>query len=241
MTAVRKRCGACATVFGLLAAGLAFPVDAMPAAGVPVGTVHNAAISTDTKAVPPENLGTHRVLVNGVRLEVMVREVAVADGLTTLTFTVHDPRENGHPVVVGDVFTGLQVGAAAEDGAESGDRSSQAGPRPGGVSLIDSASGKVYYMVVDAQGTCLCAQKPAGQSLLPGQMVTFSVSFAALPREVKTVSVAIPIAGVYLDIPVQHSGSSATRGAQSQGGGAEPVKRPIHAPIVDSIFVAEDK
>ncbi|MDO4258013.1 MAG: hypothetical protein Q4C87_00675 [Actinomycetaceae bacterium] len=205
-----RRVSACGLI-ALGAASFVLSVQFMPAAGA------TPFADRTSNAIPPENLGAHRVLIKDHRVEVMVRDVVVSNGLTTVTFSLHDPRESGDPIPIGDVFT------IAPKGHFPKDRS------PSGVTLIDSSTGKIYYVAAGSDGQCLCSQEPSELTLHPGRTTVLSATFAALPREVKAVSVVIPIAGIYPDIPVQHRSSS----------NGMPIKNPIHAPISDSLFINE--
>lgn len=70
-----------------------------------------------------------------------------------------------------------------------------------GVYVVDATNGKRHLPARDANDNCVCSV-PGNQRVQPGDTVTYSAVYRAVPAGVDTVSVFIPSAGVFDDIPV---------------------------------------
>ena len=70
-----------------------------------------------------------------------------------------------------------------------------------GVYVVDATNGKRHLPARDGDDDCVCSV-PGNQRVKPGHTVTYSAVYRAVPAGVDTVSVFIPSAGVFDDIPV---------------------------------------
>jgi hypothetical protein len=70
----------------------------------------------------------------------------------------------------------------------------------GGVSLIDPAGKKKYFVARDADGKCICSQSM--KDLAPGASANVWAKFPAPPDDVQTVSIVVPHFSPMDDVPL---------------------------------------
>lgn len=70
-----------------------------------------------------------------------------------------------------------------------------------GVRLLDTTAKKAYLPAVTADGACVCSPDDANTMTFTSS-VWVTVTFAAPPVSVTTVSVAVPTFGTFTDVPV---------------------------------------
>jgi hypothetical protein len=70
-----------------------------------------------------------------------------------------------------------------------------------GVTVLDTSNKKIYRSAYDTAGGCLCSSTD-GVSISRGATTVLQTSFAAVPDDVDTVTVTIPMAGAFENVPV---------------------------------------
>ena len=70
-----------------------------------------------------------------------------------------------------------------------------------GVTVLDTSSKKIYRSAYDTAGGCLCSSTD-GVAIARGATTVLQTSFAAVPDDVDTVTVTIPMAGAFENVPV---------------------------------------
>ncbi len=70
-----------------------------------------------------------------------------------------------------------------------------------GIRLLDTTAKKAYLPAVTADGACVCSPDD-GNTMTFNSSVWVTVTFAAPPASVTTVSVAVPAFGTFTDVPV---------------------------------------
>jgi hypothetical protein len=71
-----------------------------------------------------------------------------------------------------------------------------------GVAIIDTGAAKRYLPARSADHQCMCSGGLVSTTIGPDQTVYLSAVYQGLPAEVTKVSVDIPHAGVFGDVPV---------------------------------------
>lgn len=71
-----------------------------------------------------------------------------------------------------------------------------------GVFVVDAANAKRHSVARDPSGRCVCSAAQNAYGISPEQQVTLTAVFAAVPEDVSTVSVVIPLVGEFADVPV---------------------------------------
>lgn len=71
----------------------------------------------------------------------------------------------------------------------------------GGVTLVDAANKKKYFVVRDTDGTCVCSTKI--QNIKPSTRAVLWAKFPAPPEDVKSLSISVPHFAPMDDVPLQ--------------------------------------
>lgn len=127
-------------------------------------------------------------------MSVQVNSVVVRDGVTTLTYSLTNSGKERFQVAA-SLSDGIlqQVNGKAVDGD---------GLSADGTYLVDTASAQRYLVGRGPNGACVCDQGLAGAFIAPGESRSFSSVFKALPDAVTKVTVVVPGAGAFTDVPV---------------------------------------
>lgn len=72
----------------------------------------------------------------------------------------------------------------------------------GGVTLVDSAGKKKYFVVRDSESNCVCSH--GLKDLAPASRANLWAKFPAPPDDVQKISVVIPHFGPLDDVPISH-------------------------------------
>lgn len=136
-----------------------------------------------------------------VSLKIALNSVTVSGGTTTVLFSVTNTEgEAGDDWQVADHLSdGVSGVPLNADGAVS-DKSGD-GSNTDGVTVLDTTNQQVYRAAYDTGGNCLCSST-SSQFIEPGYTVVFQTTFAALPEDVGSVTVSIPMAGAFENVPV---------------------------------------
>ncbi|BDA64811.1 hypothetical protein [Actinomyces capricornis] len=161
------------------------------------GSTEPVPISTELPV-----LASRETSQNGRSLTMTLNSVTVSGGVTTVLFSVTNMGSEGsdHWQVgsnLADDISGVPLNA---EGAVS--NTPVRDDNADGVTIIDTANSQVYRAAYDTGGSCLCSSGLSGVFVDPGQTVVFQTSFAALPEDVSTVTVTIPLAGSFDNVSV---------------------------------------
>lgn len=170
----------------------------------PSGSVGAAQASPAATHLPV--IESRKASIRGNDATIALNEVVVADGLTTVTWTVTNDEAGSRMLQLTlvvpsgqSVFSDGRTGAVPGSGTEvEGDLSAV-----DGVFLIDAVNRLRYLPARDAQGTCACSRTERYETIAGGQSRSFSAVFRAIPAGVDTVGVSIPLAGTFSRVAVQ--------------------------------------
>ena len=160
-------------------------------------TTPDTSASPSTPAPPVAVIASKNTSVEEVPLRIDLVSVRVEGGLTLVDFAVTNTGTKGS----------LQVAAAFNDGSTTKDANGKVVmpsdyDSADGVYLLDDVSKKRYLPARNAQGSCVCSVGLSATFVRPGQSVTLSAVFKAVPAEVSTITVYIPKAGTFTNVPV---------------------------------------
>jgi hypothetical protein len=176
----------------LAGCGLVAPQAPTSAGSVPVQNPGQPATAPATTA-PTELpvLGTRTTGSHNAALEVSLREIRSGAGAMTVTFSLTNRASTGETVWVNSFFDDGVIQSATE-GTYTVD----------GVSIIDTQNAKRYLPARSADHRCMCSTGLGTTTIGRDQTVFLSAVFQAVPADVTKVSVDIPHAGTFADIPV---------------------------------------
>ncbi|WP_228069783.1 hypothetical protein [Actinomyces bowdenii] len=134
-------------------------------------------------------------------LTITLNSVTVSGGVTTVLFSVTNANtEAGDDWMpwdnLSDQVSGVPLnseGAVSDSGGTNYNTD--------GVTILDTTNNEIYRAAYDTGGNCLCSPT-SGLDIAPGRTVVFQTSFAALPEDVSTVTVTIPLAGSFDNVSV---------------------------------------
>lgn len=114
-----------------------------------------------------------------------------SDDVVTAKFSITVPASSDDNFQVSDNL------ASKEDGFNKGQ------DKASGVTLIDEAGGKRYFVLTDSDGQCLCSTNIAGDGFIDqGDTAQLYAKFPAPPQGTKTVSFELPTFQTIDDVPI---------------------------------------
>ena len=137
-------------------------------------------------------------------LPIYLNSVEVTGGLTVVTFSVEVPYDaNADTWWPHNSFsTGETLPVSDPEEKMTGEaESGQTIYSTNGVVMIDTVNNQSYHAAYDLDYHCLCSTG-FDYSWDPGTTHTLFTSFAALPEDVDTVTVSIPGAPAFTEVPV---------------------------------------
>lgn len=143
------------------------------------------------------NLGSYETSIDGEAATVTLNSVDGTGSNITVTFTVtnNDPESD---MWVYDSFSDGDDSVPQADGkASPGGKTNNAD----GLTLTEPSSSTVYRVAYDGNGGCLCSG-PLEQYVKPGNSVVLQATFAGVPAEASTVTIAIPSGGTFSNVTV---------------------------------------
>jgi len=193
------------TIPGLIqpSASPSAPASNAPASGsaTSAATPPSATPSASVPDLPV--IAARKATINGDASTISLNEVAVRNGVTSITWTL----TNNMPTGKGD--TGIQMTSNVfSDGQNArvpgtDEQIPEDSYYVDGVFLIDTVNKLRYLPARDANGVCVCTYAPSSIFIRPGTSESFNAVFKALPDGVSTIDVSIPHAGTFGDVPVQ--------------------------------------
>lgn len=143
---------------------------------------------------------------SGHGLRIDLNAVTTSGAVTTVVFTAVNTNK---AVNTKKADEELVIGARFDDGTDRVPVNDKGSTKEGkglystdGVKLIEGRHAKVYRAAYDASGDCLCSTKLNNVSVKGGESVVLQTIFAGLPKDVTTVDVTIPEAGVFKKVKV---------------------------------------
>lgn len=148
-----------------------------PAASGSAAVAGSAAASASAPAV----VATRTATVGGADLTFSLSPLRVTGEVMTLDFTVTNRGGRAFSPMArfGNGWVGYNVGA---------------------VYVLDLVNARRHLVATSADGGCACSGTLSPVEV--GDAVTYSAVFRAVPADVPTVSVVIPLAGTISDVPV---------------------------------------
>lgn len=136
---------------------------------------------------------------DGLRID--LNEVTTSSAATTVVFTAVNTKKSSEDLFINGRF---------DDGTDRVPMNDKGSTKEGegkwfttdGVKLIEGKHAKVYRAAYDTSGGCLCSTELAQVSIKGGESVVLQTIFAGLPKDVTTVDVTIPEAGVFKKVKV---------------------------------------
>lgn len=173
-------------------------------ASSPPATVAPTAQPTATSTTAPELpvIATKSISLSGRSATVMLNEVVVRNGVTSITWTLRNdqsPERDGLGIQMTDQFGDgkrARVPGTNQEVPEDG-------AYVDGVYLLDTVNRLRYLPARDAEGTCVCTYAPSSVFIRAGASQSFDAVFKAVPDGVATIDVVIPRAGTFRSVPVQ--------------------------------------
>lgn len=180
------------------------PSTAPPSATESATTV--AATEQPTESPSAEALpvlASKSVNFSEIPATIMLNQVIVRDGVTSITWTLRNDD---------DPTTGQRLGIQMTGQFSDGQYATVPGsnrkvPDDGfyvdGAYLLDTVNKLRYLPARDSEGRCVCTYAPSSVFVRPGASQSFDAVFKALPDGVTTVDVVIPRAGTFRGVQVQ--------------------------------------
>ena len=148
-------------------------------------------------------LASKSVNFSEIPATIMLNQVIVLDGVTSITWTLRNDD---------DPTTGRRLGIQMTGQFSDGQYATLPGsnrkvPDDGfyvdGAYLLDTVNKLRYLPARDSEGRCVCTYAPSSVFVRPGMSQSFDAVFKALPDGVTTVDVVIPRAGTFRVVQVQ--------------------------------------
>lgn len=154
--------------------------SATTAAAPAAGSAAGSGAGSGGGGTPLPVLATRSFALSGGEVEVAITTFAQEGETLTLDFTVTN--DSAEPLEAVRFGTGRRA-------------------EVDGIYVVDAAHGRRHLPARSADGSCVCSST-MGLAVHPGQSLTFSVVFGALPEGVTSATVVIPLAGSFVDLPV---------------------------------------
>ena len=145
---------------------------------------------------------------SGHGLRIDLNAVTTSGAVTTVVFTAVNTnkavntKKADEELVIGARFDDGTYRVPVNDKGRTKDGGYHLWHTTDGVKLIEGKHAKVYRAAYDASGDCLCSTKLNNVSVKGGESVVLQTIFAGLPKDVTTVDVTIPEAGVFKKVKV---------------------------------------
>ncbi len=175
-------------------------------AGAEVAEDLQASAGPDAEPQPvPADLpvvATRSTSHGSIPVEIDLNSVSAAGEVMTVVFTVRNVGDDNDWQISDYFDDGLYTTPLDEDGTRSEESDTIHGSTTDGVSVVDTTNGTMYRAAYDAAGNCACNVDLGGKFVDPGQELVLTTMFAAPPEDVETVTVQIPGAGAFTDVPL---------------------------------------
>ena len=137
---------------------------------------------------------------DGLRID--LNEVTTSSAATTVVFTAVNTKKSDEDLSVGGRFDDGTHQAPVNDKGRTKDGGYHLWYTTDGVKLIEGKHAKVYRAAYDTSGECLCSTDLGTVSVKGGESIVLQTIFAGLPKDVTTVDVTIPEAGIFKKVKV---------------------------------------
>lgn len=154
--------------------------------------------SPSAEPTPIEDLpvvATRTASADGQPIEVDLNGVNVEGDVMSAVFTVRNVGQGR-----------IQLSQSFDDGVSNvlpdGGSSTDNAFTADGVYVLDGVNAKRHLVARDSSGRCVCSGNFSSTFVSAGQQVVLSATFTAVPDDVETVSVVVPLAGEFAGVPV---------------------------------------
>jgi len=147
-------------------------------------------------------VATRETTDGNVSIAIDLNSVSVSGKVMTVLFTARNISDDGRWQISDYFDDGLYSAPLDEAGARSEETDTHNGSTTDGVAVVDNANGTMYRAAYDAAGNCACNVDLGGKFVPAGEGMVLTTLFAAPPEDVETVTVQIPGAGSFTDVPL---------------------------------------
>ncbi|GAB2688624.1 hypothetical protein [Thalassiella azotivora] len=145
----------------------------------------------DAEAVPVETelpvVAERSTTLDEQPVTIAVNGVVVQGELMSVLFTV----------VNDSADEDVQISSAFGGSVTSGNHFTTAA-----VTVLDGVNGNLHQAAMTEDDTCVCSGELQAVVLPPDAHAVLTTTFTAVPEDVETVTVTIPLAGAFTDVPV---------------------------------------
>lgn len=145
-------------------------------------------------------VATRPISEDGVELEVDLNSVSATGEVMTVLFTVRNIGDSR--MTINRMFDDGSNQAPLDDDGEDRQEVLNLGYTSDGVTVIDPAEGMMHRAAYDDSGRCACSGELGIVHLEAEDAVVLTTSFAAPPQSTEAVTVSIPLAGAFEDVPL---------------------------------------
>lgn len=145
-------------------------------------------------------VATRPISEDGVELEIDLNSASATGEVMTVLFTVRNIGDSR--ITINRMFDDGSNQAPLDDDGEDRQEVLNLGFTSDGVTVIDPAEGMMHRAAYDDSGWCACSGNLGTVSLEPDDAIVLTTSFAAPPESTETVTVSIPVAGAFEDVPL---------------------------------------
>lgn len=175
-------------------------------AGAEVAEDLQNAAAPDVEPQPVETelpvIATRETTAGQTPLAIDLNSVSASGEVMTVLFTVRNLSDDGRWQISDYFDDGLYSAPLDDAGARSDETSTHNGSTTDGVAVVDNANGTMYRAAYDSAGNCACNVELGSKFVAAGEGMTLTTLFAAPPEDVETVTVQIPGAGSFTDVPL---------------------------------------
>lgn len=146
-------------------------------------------------------LATRATTDGSTPLEIDLNAVTVSGDVMTVLFTARNLGDDNWQI--SEYFDDSYGTAPLDtDGARSDEHQTRLAFSTDGVAVLDPVNGTMHRAAYDTAGNCACNVDLSSRFVGAGEQVVLTTAFAAVPDDVETVTVQIPGAGAFDDVPV---------------------------------------
>lgn len=164
-----------------------------------------SAAGEDAEPVPVQQelpvLATRTSAAGSIPLEIELNSVTATGQVMTVVFTARNTGEERWQI--SEFFDDGSGYAPLDDaGTRSEEHETMLAWSTDGVAVLDPVNGRLHRAAYDSTGSCACNVDLGNRFVGPGEAVVLTTAFGAPPEEVTHVTVQIPGAGSFDDVPL---------------------------------------
>lgn len=148
-------------------------------------------------------IATRETVDNDIPLGVDLNAVTVSGKIMTVLFTAHNlDKDDQRWQIAGFFDDGSGNAPLDSDGKRSEQFDVMLMDSTDGITVLDTVNGALYHAAYDSARSCLCDVDLGNSFVASGQAIVLMTAFAAPPEDVETVTVYIPGAGSFDNVPL---------------------------------------